>query len=82
MRGGAFVPGDLEEELPELVVPVVVPEVVEVLSPLIPSVNVLDSWPVGVIYESELPTSPAVLFGGGTWEAIQGGQFHRWKRTA
>lgn len=34
----------------------------------------LDFMPVGYIYMSVLPTSPATLFGGGTWERIANGR--------
>lgn len=35
---------------------------------LVPDDGPLASWPVGSIYMGVSPTSPAVLFGGGTWE--------------
>jgi len=38
------------------------------------SVSPLDFMPVGYIYMSVLPTSPATLFGGGTWVRIGQGR--------
>ena len=37
-------------------------------------VTLLDAWPVGVIFQSIDPTSPSILFGGGTWIRIAQGK--------
>jgi hypothetical protein len=34
--------------------------------------SALTYWPIGSIYQSTVSTSPATLFGGGTWVALEG----------
>lgn len=39
----------------------------------LPSASLIDAiYPVGVIYESDDPTTPSLVFGRGTWERIAG----------
>jgi microcystin-dependent protein len=39
----------------------------------LPSASIIDAaYPIGIIYESDDPTEPAIVFGRGTWERMKG----------